>query len=141
MSSAIFWIITIFKYIVADFFAERMVMMLIKSGSIAVFNVPENDRSAAYKALFFTIIMIALFFIATWYVMTFILFMFVRGYKEAHFENTGITFSKISAIRLLDNIDEKRCEVEIRYENGYSRVKTVKRSWLEKHQDLVEKYK
>ena len=141
MSSAIFWIITIFKYIVADFFAERMVSMLIYSGNMAVFNVPENDRSAAYKALFFTILLIVLCFIAAWYIMTFILVRFVRGYKEAYFENTGITFSKISVIRLLDNIDEKRCEVEIRYENGYSRVKAVKRSWLEKHQDLVEKYK
>ena len=141
MSSAIFWIITIFKYIVADFLAEHITSMLIYSGNIAVFNVPENDRSAAYKALFFTILLIILIFIASWYIMTFILFRFVPGYKEAHFENTGITFSKISRIRLLDNIDEKRCEVEISYENGYSRNRTVKRSWLEKHQDLLEKYK
>ena len=139
MSSAFFWIITIFKYVIADFIAERLTSMFIYSGNIPLFTVPENDRSAAYKALICMVLMLAVFFLAAWYIMTFILFRFVPGYKQAHFENTGITFSKMKSIRLMDNLDEKRCEVEITYENGNSRYKTVRRSWLEKHQDLLKK--
>ena len=139
MSNAIFWILTIFKYVVADFIAEHLVSLIIYSGDFAVFNVPENDRAAAYRALICTIFLIAVFFIAAWYIMTFILFRFVSGYREAHFENTGITSSKMAKIRIMDNLDEKRCQVEITYEDGRSRYKTVRRSWLVKHQDLIDK--
>ena len=139
MSNAIFWILTIFKYVVADFVAEHLAFLIIYSGDFAIFNVPENDRSAAYKALVCTLLLIAVFFIAAWYIMTFILFRFVSGYKEAHFENTGITFSKLRKIRILDNLDDKRCQAELFYEDGRSRYKTVRRSWLDKHQDLIDK--
>ena len=139
MSNAIFWILTIFKYVVADFVAEHLASLIIYSGDFAIFNVPENDRSAAYKALVCTLLLIAVFFIAAWYIMTFILFRFVSGYKEAHFENTGITFSKLRKIRILDNLDDKRCQAELFYEDGRSRYKTVRRSWLDKHQDLIDK--